>query len=53
VQRPAQALVTATLRLRWSSRIGVVPLWLPEKTMLTHDYLGVAPHRGQRAAKHF
>jgi hypothetical protein len=48
VQRPAQALVTPTLRLRWSWRIDVLPSWLPEDTVLTHDYLSVAPHRDQR-----
>jgi hypothetical protein len=42
VQRPARALLTPTLRLRWSWRIDVLPSRLPEDTMLTHDYLSVA-----------
>jgi plastocyanin len=42
VQRPAEAALSSTLRLRWSWRVDELPSALPEDTLLTHDYISVA-----------
>ena len=42
IRRPAEAPLTAGLRLRWTWRIDELPSRLPEDTLLTHDYLSIA-----------
>jgi plastocyanin len=42
VQRPAEAALSPTLRLRWSWRVDELPSALPEDTLVTHDYISVA-----------
>src|SRR5215467_6358566 len=42
IRRPAEVMLTPSLRLRWSWRVDTLPSRLPEDTALTHDYLSVA-----------
>ena len=42
IRHPAEIMLTPSLRLRWSWRVGTLPSRLPEDTALTHDYLSVA-----------
>jgi hypothetical protein len=41
IRFPTAAVLTPSLRLRWSWRVDELPSQLPEDTVLTHDYLAV------------